>query len=98
MPTIYEYLGIFIRFYSNEHEPIHVHAIYGTNIMRASLFLKDGKIYKIEYNIISGKFSPAKMADLTNFVNAYKIEIVKKWTDYFILHKKVKKEKITKKL
>jgi hypothetical protein len=24
MPKIFEYLGIVIRFYSNEHDPIHV--------------------------------------------------------------------------
>jgi len=29
MPKLYEYLGILIFFYSNEHEPIHVHAKYG---------------------------------------------------------------------
>jgi Domain of unknown function (DUF4160) len=26
MPKIYEYLNIAFFFYSNEHEPIHVHA------------------------------------------------------------------------
>lgn len=25
MPKIYEYLGLIFYFYSNEHEPIHVH-------------------------------------------------------------------------
>ncbi|WP_219584758.1 DUF4160 domain-containing protein, partial [Vibrio parahaemolyticus] len=25
MPKIYEYLGIVLFFYSNEHEPIHIH-------------------------------------------------------------------------
>ncbi len=29
MPKIFEYLGILIFFYSNEHEPIHVHAKKG---------------------------------------------------------------------
>lgn len=28
MPKIYNYLGIIILFYSNEHEPIHVHGKY----------------------------------------------------------------------
>ena len=28
MPKIFEYLGIIIMFYSNEHEPIHVHGKY----------------------------------------------------------------------
>lgn len=28
MPKIYDYLGIVFLFYSNEHEPLHVHAKY----------------------------------------------------------------------
>ena len=28
MPKIYVYLGIVILFYSNEHEPVHVHGKY----------------------------------------------------------------------
>ncbi|MCL2101430.1 MAG: DUF4160 domain-containing protein [Fibromonadales bacterium] len=26
MPSIFEYLGIVLYFFSNEHEPIHIHA------------------------------------------------------------------------
>ncbi|WP_245949201.1 DUF4160 domain-containing protein [Echinicola strongylocentroti] len=26
MPKIFEYLGIVVYFYSNEHEPVYVHA------------------------------------------------------------------------
>jgi hypothetical protein len=29
MPKIFKYLGIIVFFYSNEHEPIHVHAKKG---------------------------------------------------------------------
>jgi hypothetical protein len=28
MPKIYEYFGFVFYFYSNEHEPIHVHVIH----------------------------------------------------------------------
>ncbi|MGH2574616.1 MAG: DUF4160 domain-containing protein [Ignavibacteria bacterium] len=28
MPKLYEYFGIIILFYSNDHEPIHVHGKY----------------------------------------------------------------------
>jgi hypothetical protein len=28
MPKIFEYFGIVILFYSNEHEPVHVHGKY----------------------------------------------------------------------
>ena len=29
MPKIYEYFGFIFYFYSNEHEPIHVHVKHG---------------------------------------------------------------------
>ncbi|MBQ9467344.1 MAG: DUF4160 domain-containing protein [Muribaculaceae bacterium] len=29
MPKIFEYFGFVFFFYSNEHEPIHVHVIHG---------------------------------------------------------------------
>ena len=29
MPKLYEYMGIEIFFWSDEHEPIHIHAQYG---------------------------------------------------------------------
>ncbi len=28
MPKLFEYLGLILRFFSNEHEPIHIHAFY----------------------------------------------------------------------
>ncbi len=29
MPKIYEYFGLVFLFFSNDHEPIHVHVRYG---------------------------------------------------------------------
>ena len=29
MPKLYEYLGVIVFFYSNEHEPVHVHGRHG---------------------------------------------------------------------
>ena len=29
MPKIFEYFGFIFFFYSNEHEPIHVHVLHG---------------------------------------------------------------------
>ena len=28
MPAIYEYFGLLFMFYSNEHDPVHVHVRY----------------------------------------------------------------------
>jgi hypothetical protein len=48
MPKIYEYLGLIFYFYSNEHEPIHVHV---TKAERESVFeiiLENGQLFEIK--------------------------------------------------
>ena len=32
MPKIFEYFGFIFYFYSNEHEPIHVHVMHGGKV------------------------------------------------------------------
>ena len=98
MPKIFEYLGIIILFYSDEHEPIHVHAEYNGNTVKVSFFIKDGKIYRVTYVDVSGTFPPTKLNDLKIFVSKYKEKIVEAWEKYFIWKSKVKFERITKKL
>lgn len=44
MPKIFEYLGIIIFFYSNEHEPIHVHARKGEYESKAEFIIHNGEI------------------------------------------------------
>ena len=48
MPKIFEYLGILIFFYSNEHEPIHVHGKYDGFESKAGFYIIDGKITEIK--------------------------------------------------
>ena len=50
MPKIYEYLGIVIFFYANDHEPIHVHAKSGSCESKAEFIIVDGKILESELN------------------------------------------------
>ena len=44
MPKLYEYMGIIVLFYSNEHEPIHVHGKCQGRESRAELIIRDGQI------------------------------------------------------
>ena len=47
MPKLYEYFGLFVLFYSNEHEPIHVHGLDPDGReSKAEIIVKDGKIVK----------------------------------------------------
>ena len=43
MPKIYVYLGIVILFYSNEHEPVHIHGKHQEGNQRLNLLLKTEK-------------------------------------------------------
>ncbi len=48
MPKIFEYLGILIISYSNEHEPIHVHAKKGEFESNAEFYiLNEFKQYEL---------------------------------------------------
>ena len=100
MPKIFEYLGILIFFYSNEHEPILVHAKKGEYESKAEFYIVDGEISEIKITNISG-LRPLKGKDLKDFevfLEKYADKIVEKWINYFVYHKDVEFEKITKRL
>lgn len=100
MPKIFEYLGIIIFFYSNEHEPIHVHAKYGSQESKAEFVIIDGKIQEIRISGISSNppLEGEKLRDFKKFLEVYADRVVEKWVDYFVFHKKVKFERISKKI
>lgn len=93
MPKIYVYLGIMILFYSNEHEPVHVHGKYQGKESKAELTIVNGKVIKIIIKSVNGREPlPSKiLRDFEAFVNAYAVQ---KWIDYFVLHKEVSCETI----
>jgi len=100
MPKIFEYLGILIFFYSNEHEPIHVHAKKGEFESKAAFYIVNGEISEVQITNISGA-RPLKGKDLKDFktfLEKYADKIVEKWISYFVYHNDVEFEKITKRL
>jgi len=96
MPKIYEYLGIIILFYSNEHEPIHVHGKYQGQESKAEFIIENGIVVEIIIRTVRGrKPLPANILNnFSKFIHVYSDQIVQKWIDYFVLHKQVKCEKI----
>ena len=100
MPKVFEYLGILIFFYSNEHEPIHVHGKYDSYESKAEFYIVNGQIVEIKIRPIKGlrPLTGAKLKDFEDFLEQYSDKIVQKWIDYFVYHKDVEFEKINTKI
>lgn len=100
MPKIYTYLGIMILFYSNEHEPVHVHGKHQGNESKAEIIIEDGVIKEIRVKAVKGRkpLPPSTLNDFKTFVETYADKVVQKWIDYFVLHKPVSCEDINRRI
>ena len=100
MPKIYEYLNIAFFFYSNEHEPIHVHAGKGGRETVFEIIIENHKVKEIKKRKVRGRdhLDKADLKNALDFVNVYAEEIVKKWVDFFVYKTEIKLEKISKKI
>jgi hypothetical protein len=76
VPKIFEYLGILIFFYSNEHEPIHVHGKSDRFESKAEFYIVDGKIVEIKIKPIKGS------RPLTGGKYKGQMKIVKEYNDF----------------
>ena len=47
MPKIFEYFGFIFLFYSNEHEPIHVHVMKDGHEAIFEIILENGELVEI---------------------------------------------------
>jgi hypothetical protein len=55
MPKLYEYFGLVFLFYSQEHEPIHIHGKYQDKESKAEIIFENGKFLRIEIKEVQGK-------------------------------------------
>ena len=100
MPKLYEYFGLIILFYSNEHEPIHVHCKFQGKESKAELIFENGKFVEVRITEVSGKepLDSQTMKKFKKLVETYRDDIVRKWVDFFVYNKPIESERITKKL
>lgn len=100
MPKIFEYFGFIFLFYSNEHEPIHVHVMKDGHEAIFEIILENGELVEI-HRRNSNKIPPLSEKDATTaeaFVKKYYKNIVDKWVNFFIYKKRIRSTKITKKI
>ena len=100
MPRLYEYFGLILIFYANEHEPVHVHAKCQGREARAEFVILDGAIAEIRFGATPGRarLTDQEMRLFREITNARADDIVQKWIDYFVFNKSIQPERITRRL
>lgn len=87
-------------FYANEHDPVHVHGKSQGRETRAEIIVIEGVVREIRYAPVLGRapLDGNEMRFFEELVSARADEIVAKWIDFFVLHKSIKPERITRRL
>jgi hypothetical protein len=100
MPKLYEYLGILISFYSNEHEPIHAHGKHAGRESRTEIIMVNGRVVGVVVSNVPGKrpLEGQKLKDFETLVNAKADEIVQRWINFFVNNVRNKPEIITRRI
>lgn len=100
MPKLYEYFGLIIMFYANEHEPVHVHGKSQGREARAEFIIINGIVNEINYTNVAGRppLQANEMRFFKEIVSHKSDEIIAKWIDFFVLHKSITSEHITRRL
>ena len=100
MPKIYEYFGFIFFFFSNEHEPIHVHVMKSGCQTVFELILMNGELQEIRTRSETGYplLNEKDQATAEEFIRTYYKNIVEKWMNFFVLKKRVRCTQITKKV
>ena len=75
MPTIFCYHGFRFMFYSNEHEPVHIHVIKGSTRARFTLF----PVSLVENHGLK----PAELSLVEGVIRDYREVIAGRWNEYF---------------
>ncbi len=100
MPKLYDYFGLRVFFYSNDHEPVHVHGFYQGCESRAELRIVNGVVTGIQILPVAG-MKPLAGNARSNFellVAQRADDIVRKWIEFFVHRRPVSAETITRKL
>ena len=67
---------------------------------KAEFIVQDGRVVNITYSAVKGR-RPLNASEMRNFQDLtehYAEEIVQKWIDYFVLHRQIVAQTITKRI
>jgi hypothetical protein len=100
MPKLYEYFGLRVYFYANEHEPIHVHGFYQGRESKAELVIENGVVVAVRIFRVAGMkpLAGRALADFRLLISRRTNDIVRKWIEFFVHRRQIETEIITRKL
>ena len=100
MPKIFEYFGFIFYFYSNEHEPIHVHVIHGAKESIFDLIMLNGILVNLHVREKKGAepLSEKEKRTAEEFIRKYHKNIIEKWVKFFVLKQTIRSTNIMKKI
>jgi hypothetical protein len=99
MTKIFQYLGYIIRFYTNDHLPIHVHVEYQGKEVKVE-FVIQSELVILLFKKVRGKnpLTETEAKEVSVFLKSFHKKIVQKWEQVFIYHQPVKCEVLLKRL
>ena len=74
MPTLLNLNGFKFFFYANEHEPKHVHVIYGGDF---------AKIELASLRVVKNFMKPKDLRRALQIISEYREEFERRWDEYF---------------
>ena len=98
MPDIFTYFGFIFSFYSNEHEPIHVHVEHSDKVSIFDIIINDGELVEIRRRDKGNPLSSRDEKVAEEFINKYWRNIADKWVNFFVYKKRIRCTDIKKKL
>jgi hypothetical protein len=66
MPKLYEYFGLEVFFYADEHRPIHVHGRHQDSEIKAEIIVDNGEVVEIRFKPVRGE-KPLRQRELADF-------------------------------
>lgn len=100
MPKLYEYFGLIFLFYSDDHDPMHLHVQHGEREGIILLIIEDGELVELRWRKKRGAdmLREKELKEAEAFVTAMKEDIVEKWTAFYVEHKRIKPVRITRRV
>ena len=100
MPKLYEYFGLIFFVWTHEHYPMHLHVQRGNQEGIVELLVENGKLVALRWRSKKGvpALLPKDQRDAELFVKNKFDDIKAKWVAYFVEHRPIKPERITRRV